>query len=147
MNLVKILRVQWDRAAAILSLAVGVLALILGYIGVSSTAYTAEQIPYVLSGGIAGVFLLGVGATLYLSADIRDEWRKLDDVEEDLARVEAALAARPDIEQRLAAVERRLASAERPAPARRAAGSTRSPRSSERTTPKLTTRAGADNGA
>src|SRR5581483_2749023 len=33
------------------------------------------------SGGLGGVFLLGIGATLYMSADMHDEWRKLDRIE------------------------------------------------------------------
>jgi hypothetical protein len=48
---------------------------------VSDTAFPAEQIPYVVSGGLVGVFLLGLGAVLWLSADLRDEWRKLDAIE------------------------------------------------------------------
>lgn len=115
MDLAKILRAQWDRAAAILALAFGVLALVLGYVGVSSTAYTAEQLPYLVSGGITGVFLLGVGATLYLSADIRDEWRKLDDLERKLTAAEEHIPACTDLERRLAAIESRLAD---PAPRR-----------------------------
>ena len=108
MDLAKLLRSQWDRAAAVLALGVGVLALILGYIGESSTVYTAEQMPYLISGGIAGVFLLGLGATLYLSADIRDEWRKLDAIDQKLAGLESNAVA-PDIEARLSAIEGQLA--------------------------------------
>jgi hypothetical protein len=48
---------------------------------VSSQALTAQQVPYIVSGGIGGLFLLGVGAMLWLSADLRDEWRKLDAIE------------------------------------------------------------------
>jgi len=40
--------------------------------------------PYIISGGIGGVFFLGLGATLWISADLRDEWRKLDRIEEAL---------------------------------------------------------------
>jgi hypothetical protein len=50
--------------------------------GVSGSAYPAEQVPYVISGGVGGVFLLGLGAMLWLSADLRDEWRKLDRIEQ-----------------------------------------------------------------
>ena len=50
----------------------------------SGSPYAAAQLPYIISGGIGGIFLLGVGATLWLSADLRDEWRKLDCIEEAL---------------------------------------------------------------
>jgi len=34
-----------------------------------------------ISGGILGLFLLGSAGVLYLSADMRDEWRKLDNID------------------------------------------------------------------
>lgn len=76
------LRQHWDRAAGWGSIALGAIVLLLGWLGVSDTVYPAEQIPYVLSGGVFGLFLCGVGATLLLSADLRDEWHKLDSIEE-----------------------------------------------------------------
>jgi hypothetical protein len=70
-------RNQWDRVAAWACVAIGGLVLVLGWIGVTSTPYSFEQIPYVISGGLGGIFLLGVGAMLWTSADLRDEWRVL----------------------------------------------------------------------
>ena len=84
MNLKNYLRCQWDRAGAVACLAVGVVALIVGYVGVSGTRDTADQIPYVVSGGMVGLFLLGAGVMLWLSADMRDEWRKLDAIDQHL---------------------------------------------------------------
>lgn len=84
MNVTTWIRLQADRVTAALSIGLGALALVLGYLGASDTAYPAEQVPYLLSGGIGGLFLLGLGATLLLSADLRDDWRKLDRIEEEL---------------------------------------------------------------
>lgn len=70
-------RNQWDRVVAWACVALGALVLVLGWIGVTSTPYSFEQIPYVISGGLGGIFLLGVGAMLWTSADLRDEWRVL----------------------------------------------------------------------
>ena len=78
------IRAQWDRVLAWTSIGAGALILVLGWLGVSRTIYTAEQLPYVLSAGVGGLFLLGIGATLWLSADLRDEWRKLDRIERSL---------------------------------------------------------------
>jgi hypothetical protein len=75
------LRDQWDRALAVGLTLVGGLLLILGWFGVSGQGLTSEQIPYVVSGGLGGIFLMGVGAALWLSADLRDEWHKLDRIE------------------------------------------------------------------
>lgn len=76
------LRAMWDRIGAWLLILGGAVALVLGWVGASDTAYPAEQIPFVISGAILGLFLLGLGATLLISADLRDEWRKLDRIED-----------------------------------------------------------------
>ena len=75
-------RDQWDRVGAVVLVVAGALALLLGWIGISGALLPSEQLPYLLSGGLVGVFLLGVGTTMWLSADLRDEWRKLDRLEE-----------------------------------------------------------------
>ena len=81
MNASRWARAQWDRVVAGALFAAGALALVMGWVGVSKEALTAAQIPYVISGGLGGIFLLGLGAVFWLSADLRDEWRKLDDIE------------------------------------------------------------------
>jgi hypothetical protein len=80
MDFLKILRFQWDRVFAWVAIALGVLALLLGWLGVSREVLPAAQIPYIVSGGLGGVFLLGLGAVLWLSADLRDEWRQLREI-------------------------------------------------------------------
>ena len=77
-------RNQWDRIGAWLCIAGGAVALVAGYFGVSGTLETGKQLPYVVSGGLTGLFLLGLGALLWLSADLRDEWRKLDAIDRHL---------------------------------------------------------------
>jgi hypothetical protein len=84
MNLKKWLRPQGDRIAAIVCLAVGSVILLAGWLGMSGTPYPAEQMPYIVSGGIAGLVFVAVGATLWLSSDLRDEWTKLDRIEDAL---------------------------------------------------------------
>jgi hypothetical protein len=83
-DLVKYSRNQWDRIGAWLCIAGGIVALIVGYVGLSSTLDTGEQLPYVVSGGLVGLFLIGLGALLWLSADLRGEWRKLDAIDRHL---------------------------------------------------------------
>jgi len=91
-DLVDWARGQWDRVGAWACIGLGLVALLLGWLGVSRTVYPAEQIPYLLSGGILAIFLLGVGVLLWLSADIRDTWRKLDDLDERLAESAESVA-------------------------------------------------------
>ncbi|MFN2536658.1 MAG: hypothetical protein ABR549_00720 [Mycobacteriales bacterium] len=78
--IVMIVRAQWDRTTAVVAALLAALLLLLGYLGVASTSYPAEQVPYIVSGGLTGILLMGVAATLWLSADMRDEWRKLDEL-------------------------------------------------------------------
>jgi hypothetical protein len=84
-ELVKWCRLQWDRVLAVAAMVAGVVVLVLGWVGVSSTELVAKQVPYVMSGGLGGLVLLMIGGTLWLSADFRDEWRALDRLEERLA--------------------------------------------------------------
>ena len=89
-------RNQWDRIAAWLCISGGVVALIAGYLGVSGTLDTGKQLPYVVSGGMTGLFLLGLGALLWLSADLRDEWRKLDALDRHLVECGRLPAPSPE---------------------------------------------------
>jgi hypothetical protein len=82
MDVLTVLKAQWDRIAAVACVIGGVILLIVGYQGIADSPYVAEELAYLISGGLGGVFLLGVGATLYVSADMHDEWRKLDRIED-----------------------------------------------------------------
>jgi hypothetical protein len=84
MELLTWVRAQWDRCLAWVLIVAGVVVLILGWVGVSRYAYPADQLPYIISGGIGGLLLVGLGAMFWLSADLRDEWRML-------RRIDAAL--------------------------------------------------------
>jgi hypothetical protein len=77
MEIMKYLRAQWDRAIGVGALVIGIVALVLGYFGVSNTPHVAAQLPYFISGGLFGIFMLGVACMTWLSADLRDEWREL----------------------------------------------------------------------
>lgn len=82
MELLRWCRLQWDRVGAVAGVAAGAVLLVVGWVKVSGTPYTAEQIPVVVSCGLGGIFLLGLGAMLWHSADMKDQWRKLDRLEE-----------------------------------------------------------------
>jgi hypothetical protein len=86
MDFAKWLRLEWDRALSWAAVIAGAVALIIGWVGVSGSPYASGQLPYIISGGIGGIFLLGLGAMVWLSADLRDEWRKLDRLEEAIAQ-------------------------------------------------------------
>ncbi|MHB8463522.1 MAG: hypothetical protein ACYDH6_18630 [Acidimicrobiales bacterium] len=82
MDLKTVIRAFWDRIAAWALIGVGAVVLLVGWLGVRGTPYVEEQVPYVISAGFTGLALIGIGATLWLSADLRDEWQRLRALEE-----------------------------------------------------------------
>jgi hypothetical protein len=93
---VKWLRFQWDRALAVTAFVAGAVALLLGWVGISGLTNTAAQMPYIVSGAVFGLFCLGIGATFWLSADLRDEWRKLDEIHAAITDEEREISLTPE---------------------------------------------------
>ncbi|HEY4410718.1 MAG TPA: hypothetical protein VGO87_12615 [Acidimicrobiia bacterium] len=94
------LRAEWDRFLAWGLLATGAVLLVVGAVRVADHRYLADQLSFIMSAGIGGLGCIGFGAGLLLSADLHDEWRKLDDLEvlleetpERAGRLEAAAPA------------------------------------------------------
>lgn len=77
-------RANLDRVVGWGLIAGGAVALLVGWLGASRTPLPSEQIPYIVSGGLGGLILVGVGTTLLISADLSDEWRKLDEIRDEL---------------------------------------------------------------
>jgi hypothetical protein len=82
MNILRWCRNEWERTLAVLLVILGLLAFLNGWLGLSDKGLVTQQVPYVVSGPLLGIFLLGVSATLWLSADMHDEWVKLDRLQE-----------------------------------------------------------------
>jgi hypothetical protein len=84
MEIARWIKSQLDRVLAIVACIAGLVLVGIGWAGVSRSTLVTQQIPYLASGGLFGIFLLGISATLWLSADLRDEWRKLEDIHRSL---------------------------------------------------------------
>jgi len=110
MEFVKWCRLQWDRALSVAAIVAGVILVILGWVGVSDTPYIAKQVPYVVSYGIGGLVLIIIGATLWLSADMNDEWRTLDRLEEAQRANTVDRSELTALQDRLRALENRAGS-------------------------------------
>jgi hypothetical protein len=93
-ELATFLKAHRDRAAAVLFVLLGFLVLLIGWIGVSGAELAVKQIPYIMSGGIAGILFVAVGAVLWVSADLRDEWRELRKLRVHVGGLEQLLAGR-----------------------------------------------------
>lgn len=85
------MKYDWARLLAAAAALIGVVLIVAGWAGVSNATITTEQLPYLASGAVGGLFALGVAATLWLSSDLRDEFHKLDDIYQWLQGDEAAL--------------------------------------------------------
>ena len=80
-------------------LAAGALALFLGWYGVSGTAVTAKQVPYLVSGGLVGVVLVVLAAALFAAQDIRQRLARFEDLESKVGLLTSLLLEpEPDVE-------------------------------------------------
>jgi len=77
-------------------LGLSALFILFGWIGVSGTPVVAKQIPYVVSGGIAGVFLAIAGAYFLGTEELRKDSGRLDRLERMVLELHQALLARAD---------------------------------------------------
>jgi hypothetical protein len=75
---------------------IGFLVIILGWFGVSGQALVAKQLPYLISGGIGGIAIVGVGAAYVAVEQIRRDSGRLDRLERMVDELHRALLARPD---------------------------------------------------
>ncbi|MFL6239722.1 MAG: hypothetical protein ACJ735_09580 [Actinomycetes bacterium] len=96
----------WDSVRPVLGyilVALGLLALLLGWYGVSGESVVAKQLPYIASGGLLGVALVALGARFMLMQDLHRDSGRLDRLETMVNELHAALLARPDAPGRLTA--------------------------------------------
>ena len=77
-------RAQWDRLAGWFLIGGGMLFVLLGARGAVGSGFLADQLAYLISGGVVGIACLMVGIGLLLSAGLHDEWRQLERIEEAL---------------------------------------------------------------
>ncbi len=75
----------------------GALLMLLGYFGVSREAIPAKQIPYLVSGGIGGIFLAVLGALFLGTQELRNDSGRLDRLERMVEELHQALLRRPDV--------------------------------------------------
>ena len=77
----------------------GLLALLLGWVGVSGEVLVAKQLPYLASGGLVGVSLVVLGGRILLIDDLRRDADRVDRLErmvEDLHAVLLMRTGEPD---------------------------------------------------
>jgi len=75
---------------------VGFLLVLVGYLGISREALVAKQLPYLISGGIGGLALIGFGAMLVGTEDLKRAYERIDRLEDLVADLHSTLLSRPD---------------------------------------------------
>lgn len=75
---------------------IGVVVIIIGWFGISGEAIVAKQIPYLISGGLGGIALVGVGAALIGTERLRQDATRLARLEEMVAELRDVLLTHPD---------------------------------------------------
>lgn len=75
---------------------VGLLIVLFGYLGISREALVAKQLPYLISGGIGGIALVGLGAMLVGTEDLKRTQERIDKLERLVDDLHAVLLTRPD---------------------------------------------------
>lgn len=73
--------------------AVGFVVLAFGWWKISQESIVALQIPYLVSGGIGGALLLGMGGVLLIAHDLRLDHRRLEVIEASLNELRDAFLA------------------------------------------------------
>ncbi|MHB8464014.1 MAG: hypothetical protein ACYDH6_11085 [Acidimicrobiales bacterium] len=71
----------------------GLIAVLIGYLGVRDHSDVVLQVPYFMSGGVGGLALMGLGALAFVQYQMRVQTRRYEAVTESLDEwKEAALA-------------------------------------------------------
>ena len=74
----------------------GFVVILIGYLGISREALVAKQLPYLISGGIGGLALVGFGAMLVGTEDLKRTHERIDQLEDLVVDLHSALLNRPD---------------------------------------------------
>lgn len=100
------LRRRWRFVLGWLLVAVGVLLLVLGWVGVSGEPDVASQLSYLASGGLGGLTSAIVGVGFLISEDLRSERSRLGRIEATLLDVNDLLLANGRKQAKTSARER-----------------------------------------
>ena len=87
---------HWAQVIGGVLVLAGLVAEIAGWWGVSSTTETYRQLSFFISGGIGGASLMGLGATVFLSYEHREDRRALGRLDERMQALEHELRAETD---------------------------------------------------
>jgi len=82
---------RWRETFGWAAIALGAMAAVLGWVGVSGKDLAPLQLPYLASGGVFGVLLTIVGVGLLIAADVRRDRDRLARMEGDIVELQELL--------------------------------------------------------
>lgn len=83
--MVKRLPAQWDWILGYALIGVAGIVILVTWVAVSGSRFLSDQLSYIVSGGLGGLLILGLGSVLIVTAGLSDEWRKLNRLEDALS--------------------------------------------------------------
>lgn len=78
------------KATAAVCAALGLVAVVIGYLGVRDQSDIVLQLPYLASGGVGGLALIGIGAMALVRAQMREQTARFGELTEQLDDWKAA---------------------------------------------------------
>lgn len=88
-------RLDWRQALGVALIAVGLISLVIGYVGISGTKDTYDQLTYFLSNGIGGAAAIIIGSTVLVIREHVADRQAMAQLDERLSSIDRRLPAEP----------------------------------------------------
>ena len=88
---------RWRAVLAWVLMAAGGVAILVAWYQVRDLPQVFLQMPYLISGGVGGTVLIGLGATLLITQDFRDDKQRLLSLETKISELEEVVVTQAEI--------------------------------------------------
>lgn len=82
-----VLGAQWRTLVGWGAIVLGAVVMLIGWLGVSDQTEVAKQLPYLISGGVGGLALVGGGVGFLVSEDLRSERDRIGRLESEILEI------------------------------------------------------------
>ena len=88
---------RWRAVLAWVLMAAGGVAILVAWYQVRDLPEVFLQMPYLISGGVGGAVLIGLGAALLITQDFRDDKQRLTSLERKISELEDVVVTQAEI--------------------------------------------------